>query len=207
MKKAITIIVAVAVVLIGFSLNAQDKRYAMAKYSPVADFIPISSTLGQWYKQYMDTTSGEPKFTDFLKKLASSEVLQQMGKRAGIQSNQIYSPIVTLSNKNWKAMDKMSDQELAGIGLAMGELDIALAAIEATIPVTAHEEFRREVIRGAKPLSEVATLPGTATGTMTMMNHRVSDRINNVPAKPGIRNFIWLKPNLPSQPQGVTPWQ
>lgn len=182
MKLLIKIVTIVAVVALSATAAAQKKnRLLVAKYQPVVQFLDIDTTLGQWFKQYVDTTSGSPSFKDFLNRLSDSEVLLHRSTRAGLSHNQLYSPVVTLLETKWSDIANMSDQDIASVRLAMVELDIALAAIEATFPSTAYEEFRREVIRGAKPLTEVAKLPMPAVEAMTftIMTHKVSDRINN----------------------------
>lgn len=204
MKKLIAILTLLIVTAVALELAAQTgSRWASNRYQPVADFLGADATLSKWYMQYVDTTRGEVTFNDFLKKLSSSEVLKQRSRRAGLSHNQLYSPIVTLLEKDWSALDEMSKQELATIKLSILELDIALAAVDATLPNTAHEEFRREVIRGAKPLTEVAKLPNTAVEAMsfTIMDHRVTERINSASPKsnPPLRVEPVQNPNLDSQ--------
>lgn len=180
MKKIITIIVALLIIIMSGTSMAKPKNTADAKYYPVVQFVEYDSTLSQWYKQYIDTTKSNVTFNDFLKRLSTSEVLYQRSKRAGIEHNQLYSPLLLLVDKNWKQVDRMNSDQIENIRASMIELDIALGAIEATLPQTAYEEFRREVIRGAKPLTEIAEKPKTAIDfmTFTLMDHRVSDRLN-----------------------------
>lgn len=193
MKKLITIMAIILMGLLSLNLNAQVRnKYASAKYSPVSEFMDINTVLGQWYKQYKDTTSGPSGFEDFLRKLSDSEILLQRSKRAGVSHNQLYSPIITLLNKDFAALDMMREEELSTIQISMVELDIALAAIEATVPDSAIEEFRREILRGAPPLTEIAgakkkteggvqKLPPSPVQVMqglTVPEHKVSDTLN-----------------------------
>ncbi len=197
MKKLITIAIIGIIAFTGAIAEAQrNNRLTSAKYQPVNNFMESDATLSQWFKQYVDTTAGSLTFKDFLKKLSSSDVLWQRSKRAGVSHNQLYSPITTLVNKNWNEVDEMNQQEQASIRISMLELDIALSAVEASLPRTALEEFRREVLRGAKPLSEVAKLPESATDTMvfTIKDRELSDRLNS--AKPSQKN-------IPNDSQGL----
>jgi len=187
MKKLITIAVIGIIAFTAVAVEARiNNSLTSTKYQPVTSFLESEATFSQWFKQYKDTTSGTLTFKDFLKRLSSSDVLWQRSKRAGVSHNQLYSPITTLVNKNWNEMKEMNPQEQASVRISMLELDIALSAVEATLPRTALEEFRREVLRGAKPLSEVAKLPESATDTMifTIKDRELSDRLNtNMPGQ------------------------
>lgn len=186
MKKLIAILIVLIATAIALEVAAQNRnRWASARYQPVAGYLEADATLSTWYRQYIDTTAGGMSFEAFLKKLSTSEVLWQRSNRAGIRHKQLYSPIVKLLEVNWQDAEKMNADERESVRLAMLELDIALAAVDATLPKTAHEEFRREVFRGAKPLTEVAKLPMPAVEAMTftIMNHKVSERINEAPKK------------------------
>lgn len=215
MKKLITLLVFVLVIMLSFNAFGQNgRRLANAKLMPVVEFLETNSTLAQWYGQYIKTTTGKASFNDFLKRLSTSEVLAQRGKRAGLSHNQIYSPIATMMGKNYGQIDKMETTELSTIRLSMLELDLALAAIEATIPKSAYVEFRNEVIRGAKPLTEVAKLPGGAAAAMTgaaaysEKEQGLYERINN-PYKqsrtPPTRTDI-VKDSNPALASEYMPW-
>lgn len=204
MKKIITIII-VALIICSFGLAGAQPRsgLASAKYYPVAKFLNPESSLSVWFKQYVDTTSGNHEFGDFLKALSASEVLSQRSQKAGLSHNQLYSPIITLAEKNWDEMENMNAEELATVRLAMLELDVALAAIDATLPATAHEEFRREVIRGAKPLTGVAKLQKGSveqSSPTTMQTLILEERINNPTVKvyPSQETGNVLQPTVPS---------
>lgn len=208
MKISVAIIVSLAVIFTSATaLTQKMNRLTSAKYRPVTEFLEADSTLSQWFKQYVDTTSGAVNFNDFLRRLGS-EILRQRSRRAGLTHNQLQSPIVTLAGKDWNALDSnsMSKQELDSIRRSMLELDIVLAAIDATLPDTSLEEFRREVLRGAKPLTEVAKLPMSAVEAMTftIMGSKVSERINNPPAKktPPKITTPEMKPYFPDNYRG-----
>lgn len=181
MKTLTAIIVSLAIILCSFTLYSQNKNKSfVAQYQPIEDMLGPDATLSKWFKQCMKTVSGCDGFEAFLKRLSDSEVLQQRSKRAGLSHNQLYSPIVTLMGKNWKDTEKNSVTERSTIRLSLLELDIALSAVTATLPESAHEEFAREVLRGAKPLTEVAKLPMSAVEAMTFTadGRKLSDRIN-----------------------------
>lgn len=192
MKKIIITTVALALTLTLSNASAERQNNRIyAKYYPVTEFMKPDSTLGKWFRQYIDTTSGKREFSDFLKRLSESEVLWQRSRKAGLSYGQLYSPIITLLTKDLTDMRGMTDQEMATIRLSMLELDIALSAIDSTIPPTAHEEFRREVLRGAKPLTQVAKLPISAVEAMsfTIMTHKVSERLNKTIPSPKPRKY------------------
>lgn len=181
MKKIVIAIITLTLLVVastGFA--GPNDRLTSAKYRPVIDFVGPDATLSKWFRQYVDTTNGGLTFNNFLKKLSTSEILYQRSNRAGLEHNQLYAPIIALLGEDWKSMDKMDEKDLASIKISMMELDIALAAVDATLPSQALEEFRREVLRGAKPLTEVAKVPRSATDVMTftIMDHKLSDRLN-----------------------------
>jgi len=197
MQKIIGIITLFAIVFSSYALFAESrKRWASARYQPVAGFLESDATLSHWFKQYVNTTSGNPEFKDFLKRLVNSDILWQRNRRAGLTHNQLYSPLLTLTEKNWRRIDRMTPDEKRETKLAMLELDIVLAIIDATLPDSAHEEFRREVLRGAKPLREVAKLPKNAVEVMTftLMGHKVSNRINKGTAESNVENLRFSNP-------------
>lgn len=214
MKRTISVVVGITIILLSGTVAGQAKhRMTSANYMPAVALLEQNAKIYQWYSQYSKTTSSKPSIENFLQRLSTSEVLVERSKRAGLSHNQLFSPIITLMEKNWSGIDEMDSSEIATIRLSLLELDIALAAIEATLPNSAHEEFRREVLRGAKPLSEVAKLPSSAVEAMQKMTftekeHIVTDRINNPTIKtrnPPIQQDI-LKSNEPDLKSQYMPW-
>lgn len=203
----IKIVIVVLTVLALVGVSEARNNFAKARYFPVTEFLEEDAVLSQWYEQYVKTTTGDTSFNDFLKRLSESEVLSLRGKKAGLTHNQIFSPIVTLINKDWMNLNQMSEGERSTARLAMLELDIALAAVESTLPAEAHEEFRREVIRGAKPLTEMAKTPG-AIDVMryTLSGHDLSDRINKPTVKTPPAPMKQPPPSKPYFPDAYTNW-
>lgn len=188
MRRTISAVAVITLLLASALGLAETKgRWASAKYQPIAGFLGPEATLSLWFKQYVDTTSGDVGFKDFLMKLSNSDVLSERNRRAGLEHNQLYSPILTLLEKDMRNFERMDTHEKAEVRMAILELDIALAVIDATLPKSAHEEFRREILRGAKPLREVAMRPTSAIGAMalTLSERKVTERINQpVPEPP-----------------------
>lgn len=183
MKKLTSTILAVSILLLALGvITVPRDGNAVTKYSPIVDFIDLNSTLGEYYKQYIDTTSGKKDIEDFLKRLSKSGALLQRYKRAGLTHNQLYAPIVTLLGIALDDINNLTEGQMATVRLSMVELDMALLAIMSTVVQNAQVEFRNEVLRMAPPLSEVAGLPPSAVETMktlTVPEHKVSDRLNN----------------------------
>jgi hypothetical protein len=197
MKKFIALTVTITLLVISLAANAQVRRnYASAKDVSLDELINMESTLGQWYTQYKETTSNYQGFDGLLMLISKSEAISERREIAGLTHNQLHSPIVTLSGKDWGELDEMQQSELATIRIAMVELDIALSAIMATLPKTAHEEFIREVIRDAPPLTQVAAtgqvskdvkeavkVPPSSIETMkalTLPDYIVTERVNTL---------------------------
>lgn len=190
MKKIIIALAVMAVIFSSIELRAETKnKIYFAKYRPVANFLEEDSTLSKWYKLYIDTTESGGTFKDFLKKLSNSEVLWQRGIRAGLTHNQLYSPIIGLMDKDMNDLSDMNEKDRAAVRDFMLQLDVALAAIDSTLPTSAREEGQIEVFRGAKPLRAVAEakpvkedakkpISAVEAMTFTLMTHKLSDRIN-----------------------------
>lgn len=156
MKKIIAIGIAIILLIIAQSTLAQNRNFASARNVSFEELINEESTLGRWFKQYKDTTSNYQGFDGLLVLISKSEAILERRKIAGLTHNQLHSPITTLVGKDWGNLNEMQQSEISTIRIAMVELDIALSAIMATLPKTAHEEFIREVIRDAPPLTQVA---------------------------------------------------
>lgn len=157
MKKILLIALIISFISAPSLLSAKNNIY-LAKYKPVSKFMDQNSTLSQWYMQYYDTTSGNRSFKDFLERIASSDVAFNEAKRRGIRNSQLTSLISELATFDLNNVKNIGENAWLIIKQNMDRLDVLLMSLEAYRTDSEKEEFRREIFRGARPLTEVAMI-------------------------------------------------
>lgn len=215
MRKVTILMVAVAVFLVSGNLAARGERIEFAKYKPVIQFVDPDSTLTAWYKQFVDTTTGDRSFNTFLMRLKGSDVFFERVRRAGVSEDDLSDLISDLTVIDWANIHKMDQQKWEGVRLAMVEFDVALGHTEGSLPKSARKEFRQEVFSKAEPLTAVAvggarnkqsSVSAIDAMTLNLSEQKLSERINNAPparavSKPGTptnTNMILLQnPYMP----------
>ena len=170
MKGHVVISVALVLLISFGGMTAEGRGRYYAKYSPISEFIEPTSTLGIWFRDYVETIYGASGFGDFLSRLAESRSLRHLAKKAGVSYDDLYTSIQFLMRIDISKLRHMDGLEAKRVREAMLKLDIALSAIDILLSPPAREEFRREVLRRARPLSQVAASFGGLLGPWDLFN-------------------------------------